>query len=127
MLWSSPNNEGSLFGDGKTETEVTPLEAGQNVKPGMVRDLRRVMARDGHRLGLFVSAVLPTKGMTDEAASHGLIETEWGRFPALQTWTLAELFGGGKPKLPPLVSPNRRAPRVETRPSHKAGAQGKLV
>jgi hypothetical protein len=27
-----------------------------------------------------------------------------GRFPALQTYTLAELFGDIKPKLPPLVS-----------------------
>lgn len=62
------------------------VKAGQNVNPGMVRDLGRVMAREGHRLGLFVSAVLPTKGMTDEAASHGLIDTEWGRFPALQTY-----------------------------------------
>ena len=112
---------------GKTETGVISVKAGQNVNPGMVRDLGRVMARDGHRLGLFVSAVLPTKGMVEEAASHGLVETEWGRFPALQTHTLAELFAGTSPKLPPLVSPNRRAPRVETRASHTAGAQGKLV
>ena len=112
---------------GKTETGVISVKAGQNVNPGMVRDLGRVMARDGHRLGLFVSAVLPTKGMTEEAASHGLVETEWGRFPALQTYTLAELFAGTRPRLPPLVSPNRRAPRVETRASHTAGAQGKLV
>jgi len=112
---------------GRTETGVISVKAGQNVNPGMVRDLSRVMARDGHRLGLFVCAVLPTKGMTEEATSHGLIETEWGRFPALQTWTLAELFSGRKPNLPPLVSPNRRAPRVETRRSHTAGAQDTLL
>ena len=94
----------------------------------MVRDLGTpIMARAGHRLGLFVCAVLPTKGMTEEAASHGLIETDWGRFPALQTYTLAELFGDHRSKLPPLVSPNRRAPRVETRASHKAGAQDTLL
>jgi site-specific DNA-methyltransferase (adenine-specific) len=29
----------------------------------MVRDLGRVMARDGHKLGVFVCAALPTRGM----------------------------------------------------------------
>ena len=112
---------------GQTETGVISVKAGGNVNPGMVRDLGRVMARDGHKLGLFVCAALPTKGMTDEAASHGLIETDWGRFPALQTFTLAELFQDRMPKLPPLVSPNRKAPRVETRASHQTGAQDKLL
>ncbi len=68
-----------------------------------------------------------TKGMTDEAASHGLVETEFGRFPALQVFTLAELLQERRPKLPPLISPNRRAARVETRPSHQTGAQGGLL
>lgn len=112
---------------GQTETGVIGVKAGGNVNPAMVRDLGRVMARDGHKLGLFVCAALPTKGMTDEAASHGLIETDWGRFPALQTFTLAELFQDRMPKLPPLVSPNRKAPRVETRASHQSGAQDKLL
>jgi len=111
---------------GQTETGVISVKAGGNVNPGMVRDLGRVMARDGHKLGLFVCAALPTKGMTEEAVSHGLIETDWGRFPALQTFTLAELFQNRLPKLPPLVSPNRKAPRVETRASHQGGAQPKL-
>ena len=112
---------------GHTETGVISVKAGGNVNPAMVRDLGRVMARDGHKLGLFVCAALPTKGMTDEASSHGLIETDWGRFPALQTFTLAELFQDRSPKLPPLVSPNRKAPRVETRASHQKGAQDKLL
>jgi site-specific DNA-methyltransferase (adenine-specific) len=64
--------------------------------------------------------------MEQEADSHGLIETEFGRFPIMQIFTLAELFQGRSPRLPPLVSPNRRAPRVETRVSHQAGAQGGL-
>ena len=111
---------------GATETGVISVKAGGNVNPNMVRDIGRVMARDGHKLGLFVAATLPTKGMTDEANSHGLIETEFGRFPALQTYTLAELFGDIRPKLPPLVSVNRKAARVETRKSHQPGSQGGL-
>lgn len=69
---------------------------------------------------------MPTRGMEAEAGSHGLIETEFGRFPALQLFTLAELFQDRHPRLPPLVSPNRKAPRVETRASHQPGAQGGL-
>jgi site-specific DNA-methyltransferase (adenine-specific) len=112
---------------GGTETGVISVKAGNHINPAMVRDLGRVMARDGHKLGLFVSAALPTRGMEEEANSHGLIETEFGRFPVLQIFTLAELFGGRHPRLPPLVSPNRRAPRVETRASHRAGAQTTLL
>jgi site-specific DNA-methyltransferase (adenine-specific) len=112
---------------GQTETGVISVKAGSNVNPAMVRDLWGVMQRDGHRLGLFVSAALPTRGMEQEVASHGLVETEFGRFPALQIFTLAELFGGRHPQLPPLVSPNRKAPRVETRASHQPGAQATLI
>jgi site-specific DNA-methyltransferase (adenine-specific) len=111
---------------GATETGVISVKAGGNVNPAMVRDVGRVMARDGHKLGLFVCAALPTKGMTEEAASHGLIETEFGRFAVLQTYTLAELFQDKLPKLPPLVSANRKAARVEMRKTHQPGAQGGL-
>jgi site-specific DNA-methyltransferase (adenine-specific) len=112
---------------GQTETGVISVKAGHNVNPNMIRDLGRVMQRDGHKLGLFVSAALPTKGMEAEANSHEPVETEFGRFPALQIFTLAELFQDRRPKLPPLVSPNRKAPRVETRASHQKGSQGELL
>lgn len=111
---------------GQTETGVISVKAGHHVNPAMVRDLGRVMQRDGHSLGLFVCAGLPTRGMEQEADSHGLVQTEFGRFPALQIFTLAELFADRHPRLPPLVSPNRKAPRVETRRSHQPGAQAAL-
>ncbi len=119
--------------DGSTKTGVISVKAGGNVNPAMVRDLGRVMARDGHELGVFVCAALPTKGMIDEANSHGLVERHFGgdlkdavRYPALQTFTLAELFQDRRPNLPPLVSANRKAVRVEMRDYHKPGAQGGL-
>jgi len=65
----------------------------------------------------------PTRGLEEEAAAHGLVETDFGRFPALQIHTLAELFQGRLPKLPPLVRPNRKASWVETGISHQPGAQ----
>lgn len=113
--------------NGRIETGVISVKAGDNVNPNMVRDLGRVMERDGHRFGLFVMKTMPTKGMRDEAASQPTIETEFGRFPALQFVTLAEFFMGLKPKLPPLISPVKKATRVETRVSHQKGAQGSLI
>lgn len=121
--------------DGSTQTGVISVKAGNNVNPAMVRDLGRVMERDGHNLGVFVCAVMPTKGMVEEANSHGLFETHFGgntglvgnRYPKLQTFTLAELFADKRPKLPPLVSVNRKAARVETRATHQPGAQGDLI
>ena len=37
------------------------------------------------------------------AAVTPLIETEFGRFPAMQVVTIAELIHGPRPKLPPLI------------------------
>ena len=128
--WVDPNRDNRRT----IETGVISVKAGDHVNPNMVRDLGRVMQRDGHQFGLFVMKGMPTKGMRDEAASHGLVEVQFGgdsaqgqRFSALQFVTLAELFQGMKPKLPPLISPVKKASRVEIRASHKPGAQGALL
>jgi site-specific DNA-methyltransferase (adenine-specific) len=115
------------------KTGVISVKAGDNVNPSMVRDLGQVMKRDGHDFGLFIMKSMPTKGMRDEASSHPLIEQQFGgdstagrRFSALQIVTLAEFFQGKKPDLPPLISPVKKANRVETRASHQKGSQGAL-
>jgi site-specific DNA-methyltransferase (adenine-specific) len=112
---------------GRIETGVISVKAGDIVNPNMVRDLGRVMERDKYRFGLFIMKSMPTRGMREEAASHPTIETEFGRFPALQIVTLAELMHGHRPRLPPLISPVKRAARVETRKSHQPGSQGSLL
>ncbi|UIJ45034.1 restriction endonuclease [Sphingomonas cannabina] len=112
---------------GRIGTGVISVKAGDNIGPTMVRDFGRVMERDRHRFGLFVLKSRPTRGMRDEAASQPMIETEFGRFPALQFVTLPELFDGIQPRLPPLISPMRKAARVEMRTSHQPGAQGSLL
>jgi len=112
---------------GKIENGVISVKGGEHLNPTMVRDLGRVMERDKHRFGLFITAAMPTKGVREEIASHPLIETEFGRFPAMQVVTIAELIHGPKPKLPPLISPVKKASRVETRASHQKGSQGALL
>lgn len=116
-----------LAGKSAIETGVISVKGGENLNPAMVRDLGRVMERDKHRFGLFITAAMPTKGVREEIASHPLVETEFGRFPAMQVVTIAQFFHGPKPELPPLISPVKKAARVETRASHKPGAQGELI
>jgi site-specific DNA-methyltransferase (adenine-specific) len=110
-----------------TATGVISVKAGANIGVAMIRDLRGVMEREGYPFGLFLSAYEPTGPMKAEAAAAGVHETEFGRFPRLQILTPADLFHGAGAKLPPLAPINRRHARVETRASHKAGGQGKLL
>ena len=106
-----------LANNGKIETGVISVKAGDIVSPTMVRDIGRVMERDKYRFGLFIMKSSPTRGMREEAASHPMIDTEFGRFPALQIVTLAGLMQGHRPRLPPPDQPGqesvpRRNPRV---------------
>jgi site-specific DNA-methyltransferase (adenine-specific) len=121
--WVDPERPGQLA----VETGVISVKAGDNVNPAMVRDLGEVMRRDKHRFGLFVMKAMPTKGMRDAAAAQPMVDTQWGRFPALQIVTVAELMIGQRPQLPPLVSGTKTAVRVETRTTHQKGAQGELI
>jgi site-specific DNA-methyltransferase (adenine-specific) len=116
-----------LTDDGKIAQGVISVKGGEHLNPGMVRDLGRVMERDHHKFGLFITAAMPTKGVLQEIESHPLVETQWGRFPAMQVVTIAQFFHGPKAMLPPLISPTKRAARVETRASHQKGAQGELL
>jgi site-specific DNA-methyltransferase (adenine-specific) len=110
----------------KIETGVISVKGGEHLNPAMVRDLGRVMERDKHRFGLFICNAMPTKGVLAEIASHPMIETAFGRFPAMQVVVTAQLIHGPKPELPPLISPVKKASRVEMRVSHQAGAQKAL-
>ena len=112
-----------------TSTGVISVKAGRNIGVAMIRDLRGVMEREGYPFGLFLSAYEPTGPMKAEAAAAGTYETEFGRFPRLQILTPADLFHGPglRANLPPLAPINRRHTRVETRTSHKDGAQGNLL
>ncbi|WBO21608.1 DNA methyltransferase [Sphingomonas abietis] len=112
---------------GTTSTGVISVKAGQHVGVAMVRDLRGVMERDAYPFGLFLSAYEPTRPMLAEAMAAGLHDTQLGRFPRLQILTPADIFHGGGAKLPPLAPVNRRAVRVETRPSHQFGSQAQLL
>ncbi len=52
-------------------------------------------------MGLFVKLAKPTAPMKKEAASSGVLDTEFGKFARLQILTIEDLFAGKKPAMPP--------------------------
>lgn len=96
--------DGQLFfrspGGETIERVIVSVKGGKNLNPGMVRDLRGVMDREGAALGVFVSLSEPTRGMTQEAASAGLYEYGSQSIPKLQLLTVEQLLAGVQPGVP---------------------------
>lgn len=80
------------------------------------------MERENAKVGVFITLAAPTRPMTTEAVKAGFYETEHGRFPKLQIFTIEELFAGKRPQLPWL---DQRA--FKQAPREEADKQGKLA
>lgn len=87
---------------GRRGTVLVSVKSGA-VNPGMVRDLRGTVERDGAQMGVFVTLEEPTQGMRDEATAAGFYApvTSETPLPKLQIVTAQELLSGGAalPKL----------------------------
>jgi hypothetical protein len=66
----------------------------------MIRDLAHVVEREQAKMGLFITLAEPTKPMQTEAVKAGFYETDYGKYPKLQIFTIEELLSGKKPQLP---------------------------
>lgn len=103
--------------DGKTtEAAIVSVKGGETVGVDMVRQLHSVIVREDAKIGVLITAALPTRAMESEAAAVGFFDCDAGRFPRLQIITLAELFQGKRPRIP-LIDPSatfRAAPREDT-------------
>ncbi len=84
----------------KTERAIVSVKGGDNVSVAMVRDLKGVLDREKAPIGVFLTLIEPTKPMIAEAASAGLYDTGFGKFPRLQIITVQELFDGKRPQIP---------------------------
>jgi site-specific DNA-methyltransferase (adenine-specific) len=84
----------------KTERAIVSVKGGDNVSVAMVRDLKGVLDREKAPMGIFLSLAKPTQPMIAEAASAGLYDTGYGKFPKIQIVTIHDLFAGKKPQLP---------------------------
>ena len=91
--------------DGRTtEKAIVSIKGGDNVSVPMVRDLAHVVDREKARIGVFITLAEPTAPMKTEAVKAGYYETEFGKYPKMQIFTIKELFEGKKPAIP-LVDP----------------------
>ena len=88
---------------------------GGKLKATDVRDLRGTMTREKADIGVLACLHEPSRQMRAEAASAGVIETPWGKFPRLQLVTVAQMLAGGRLDLPPVTGSNvtlKAAPKV---------------
>jgi len=85
---------------GKTKQIIFSVKGG-GVSVPQVRDLRGVIEREAAAIGVLLTMEEPTKPMKVEAAGAGFYESpEWGKFPRLQIYTVAELLNGATVKYP---------------------------
>ena len=106
----------------KTERAVVSVKGGDSVSVPMIRDLKGVLDREKAPMGLFLCLVEPTKPMIAEAASAGIYDTGYGKFPRLQIITIADLFAGKRPQIPFGHTEGFRKAAKES-----DGSQGKLL
>ena len=85
--------------DGKTtEKAVVSVKGGQNLNPGMVRDLVGVMDAERARIGMFLTLEDPTTGMRTAPTRAGFYESPMhGKFEKVQIVTVEDLFDGKRP------------------------------
>ena len=85
------------FGVGRV---IVSVKSGDNLKPEMVASLLGTVEREGAQLGVFICLAEPTRGMRQEAAGSGIVNTAQGKFQKIQIVTVEDLLAGLKPPLP---------------------------
>lgn len=113
-------------GRSSTEAAIISVKAGQRVGVAMVRDLKGVMEREKADIGVFICVIVPTREMEKEAAAAGVYTDAYTgqNYPRLQIYTLAEYFGGLRPKVPML---DRQAGFKKAAREVSGGKQGSLL
>ena len=89
------------------------VKGGENVNPGMVRDLVGTVESQQAEMGVLILMVPPTTGMV-EAASHSgsfVWSVNGQSFPKVQIITVPELLYFKRPKMPPPLTPYMSAVR----------------
>ena len=92
-------------------TCVVSVKGGDNLNPGMVRDLAGTVSGSGAQMGLLITHVEPTEGMKNEAAKHGtyIHEATGSIYPVIQILTTGQLLDEVAPKIPSPLPPYQQA------------------
>lgn len=97
---------------------IVSVKGGENLNPGMVRDLKGTVDGDEAQLELMVCLNEPTSGMRQTAAGYGMVVTAHGRFPKIQIVTVDRLLDGYPAPVPPSLE--TAAFRRPLRPQRRA-------
>ena len=94
---------------------IISVKGGENIGVSMVRDLRGVIEREEAEMGVLITLTEPTGAMKTEANGSGYVrKSAHGRLPRIQAVTVADMFAGQLPTLPPMpvaargAAPSRR-------------------
>lgn len=100
---------------GKAWQVLVSVKGGHTLNPGMVRDLRGTLEREGAPIGVLVTMYPPTDGMRKEAALAQFVPISdlQGPIPRIQILTVAEIFDGKRIRAPG----NNVTPREQVTPS----------
>jgi site-specific DNA-methyltransferase (adenine-specific) len=82
-----------------TEKAIVSVKGG-GIGVKDVRELANVVDREKARIGVFISLEEHTQPMVKEAAGAGLYDGLTGKVPKIQLFTIEELLGGKRPRIP---------------------------
>ncbi len=94
--------EGHIYfksGARTTEKAIVSVKGG-GIGVKDVRELANVVDREKAKIGVFISLEPHTQPMVKEAAGAGLYEGPTGKVPKIQLFTIQELLGGKRPRIP---------------------------
>jgi adenine specific DNA methylase Mod len=95
----------------ETGEVLVSVKGGGQLNPGMVRDLRGTVERQGAAMGVFICMGTPTRGMVEEADHSGsyVYEFSGASFPKIQILNVSELLHGKRPQMPTPILPYKLA------------------
>jgi site-specific DNA-methyltransferase (adenine-specific) len=82
-----------------TEKAIVSVKGG-GIHVKDVRELANVVDREKAKIGVFVSLEAHTQPMVKEAAGAGLYDGPTGKVAKIQLFTIEDLLGGKRPKIP---------------------------
>jgi len=82
-----------------TEKAIVSVKGG-GIGVRDVRELANVVDREKARIGVFISLEEHTQPMVKEAAGAGLYDGPTGKVPKIQLFTIEDLLGGKRPRIP---------------------------
>jgi DNA modification methylase len=94
-------------------TSLVSVKGGQQLNPGMVRDLHGTVERQRAEMGVLVTLAPATRGMVEEAKHSGTYTDEFSGtvYPKIQLISIAEIMSGTRPAMPTPIMPYKLAQR----------------